>query len=265
MIQRSRSKSISKARYLIVIPIILAMLTIVACSDSLVPLPSSDPNLEKYNYTLVRGEEESSNKDAENYQNFLEENPDYVGWQIVDHEKKIIEYSVHSKDEEVPKDYKKLEYLAQNGEKLFRYVKGVTTDVNTAVAIKEDNINVEGVADIPFAVIDQVPVFPGCENFSSNAERKECMVEKINGYVMTNFNTGLGKQLGLDGIIRVITVFKINPQGQVTEVRARAPHPDLEAEAIRVISSLPEMTPGKHTGKEVGVSYSLPIVFQVNK
>jgi protein TonB len=46
-------------------------------------------------------------------------------------------------------------------------------------------------------------------------------------------------------------------------VRARAPHPRLEKEAVEVVQSLPNMTPGKQRGKPVGVLYSLPIVFDI--
>ncbi|MBO6630421.1 MAG: energy transducer TonB, partial [Psychroserpens sp.] len=41
------------------------------------------------------------------------------------------------------------------------------------------------------------------------------------------------------------------------------PHPDLEEEAIRVISELPTFIPGKDDGKTVSVVYALPIKFQV--
>ena len=47
------------------------------------------------------------------------------------------------------------------------------------------------------------------------------------------------------------------------ETRSRAINLELEKEAIRVISKLPQMTPGYQRGKAVIVPYSLPIVFQV--
>jgi hypothetical protein len=47
-------------------------------------------------------------------------------------------------------------------------------------------------------------------------------------------------------------------------VKAKAAHPILKEEGIRVINSLPQMVPGKQNGQEVGVMYSLPIVFQVD-
>ncbi|MDT0686281.1 energy transducer TonB [Autumnicola psychrophila] len=121
----------------------------------------------------------------------------------------------------------------------------------------------EEVADVPFAVIEDVPIFPGCENLSNNNERKQCMSEKISQHVNRNFDKDLGGELGLSGINRVIVQFKIDKSGKITEVRSRAPHPRLEQEAARVINKLPSMQPGKQRGKAVGVMYSLPIVFQV--
>lgn len=121
----------------------------------------------------------------------------------------------------------------------------------------------EEIADVPFAVIENVPIFPGCESMTNNEARKKCMSEKVQEFVTRRFNTDLGSQLGLTGVNRVIVVFKIDKTGAITDVRARAPHPRLEQEAARVINLLPKMQPGKQRGKAVGVSYSLPIVFQV--
>ena len=121
----------------------------------------------------------------------------------------------------------------------------------------------EEIADVPFAVIENVPIFPGCESMTNNEARKKCMSEKVQEFVTRRFNTDLGSQLGLTGVNRVIVVFKIDKTGAITDVRARAPHPRLEQEAARVINMLPKMQPGKQRGKAVGVSYSLPIVFQV--
>ena len=121
----------------------------------------------------------------------------------------------------------------------------------------------EEVEDVPFAVIEDVPIFPGCENLRNNDERKKCMSEKISKYVNKEFDTDLGAELGLSGINRVIVQFRIDEKGNIGQVRARAPHPRLEQEAARVINSLPKMKPGKQRGKPVGVMYSLPIAFKV--
>ncbi len=121
----------------------------------------------------------------------------------------------------------------------------------------------EEVEDVPFAVIEDVPIFPGCENLKNNDQRKKCMSDKISNFVNKEFDTDLGAELGLTGINRVIVQFRIDEKGNIGQVRARAPHPRLEQEAARVINSLPKMKPGKQRGKPVGVMYSLPIAFKV--
>ncbi|MEP3838279.1 MAG: energy transducer TonB [Algibacter sp.] len=116
--------------------------------------------------------------------------------------------------------------------------------------------------DVPFSVIENVPVFPGCEK-GSNTEKRNCMSKKISQFVNKKFNTELAGDLGLSGRQRINVIFKIDKTGTVTGIRARAPHPGLEKEAKRVIGLLPKMKPGKQRGKPVNVPYSLPIIFQV--
>ncbi|TVZ52234.1 energy transducer TonB [Dokdonia sp. Hel_I_53] len=121
----------------------------------------------------------------------------------------------------------------------------------------------EEIADVPFAVIENVPIFPGCEGETNNNARKACMSEKVSKLVNKKFNTELGSDLGLSGINRIFVSFKIDKNGNITNIRSRAPHPRLATEAERVINLLPTMTPGKQRGKAVGVLYSLPITFKV--
>lgn len=117
--------------------------------------------------------------------------------------------------------------------------------------------------EVPFAVVDEAPFFSSCETLTSNEERKECTSDVISSFVNKNFNTKLAKELGLKGPQRIMVIFKIQKDGGISEVKSRAPHPELEKEAIRVINALPKMQPGKQKGKAVVVPYSLPIQFQV--
>lgn len=121
----------------------------------------------------------------------------------------------------------------------------------------------EEIADVPFAVIENVPIYPGCENEPNNSAKKKCMSEKVQKFVQKKFNTELAGDLGLEGRQRISVQFKIDKNGNIVDVRARAPHPRLEQEAVDVVKALPKMTPGKQRGKAVGVLYALPILFQV--
>ena len=142
-------------------------------------------------------------------------------------------------------------------------IESTETDQEEEIDIEDLDVEeVEEDVEVPFAVIENVPVFPGCER-GNNAKKRKCMSEKIAKFVQRKFNTELAGDLGLSGRQRISVIFKIDKSGNVTGVRARAPHPRLEKEAQRVINLLPKMQPGKQRGKAVIVPYSLPIIFQV--
>ena len=122
---------------------------------------------------------------------------------------------------------------------------------------------VEEIADVPFAIIENVPVYPGCEDQRNNADRKKCMQDKITRFVNKNFDTGIANEVGLSGKQTISIQFKIDKKGDVVSVVSRAKDPKLQTEAARVINKLPKMTPGKQRGKPVGVIYALPIIFEV--
>lgn len=137
----------------------------------------------------------------------------------------------------------------------------VTVNVDKAiVAVEEEE---EIVEDIAFVVIEDVPIFPGCKG--NNSELRACFSDQIAKFVSARFNIGLAADLGLTpgSIQKIFVIFRIDKNGNITDINARAPHKQLQEEAIRVIGLLPQMTPGRQRGKPVGVKYGLPIVFKV--
>jgi len=143
-------------------------------------------------------------------------------------------------------------------------VESTEIDEETEI-VKIEDVVVDGIdedIEVPFAFIENVPTFPGCEK-GNNAAKKKCMSNKITKFVQRKFNAELAGELGLTGKQRISVVFKIDKNGNVIDVRSRAPHPRLEKEAARVINLLPKMKPGKQRGEPVKVSYTLPIIFQV--
>ena len=121
----------------------------------------------------------------------------------------------------------------------------------------------ENNVEVPINVIDNVPVYPGCKG--SELKKRKCMSDKIAHFVVKNFKTKIAERRGLSGRQRISVIFKIDKSGYVTDVRARASHPSLEQEAVRVVNLLPKMEPGLENGKPVIVPYSLPIIFQVRE
>jgi len=134
-------------------------------------------------------------------------------------------------------------------------------DVNKDIVdVKEEEIVEE---DVPFVVIEDVPIYPGCSG--NKEELRSCFSEKISKFVLRNFSSEIAADLGLQSgsIQKIFVVFKIDTNGKITNIKARAPHKKLQEEAIKVVGSLPVMTPGKQRGRPVTVSYGLPIVFKV--
>ncbi|WP_100615948.1 energy transducer TonB [Confluentibacter citreus] len=123
------------------------------------------------------------------------------------------------------------------------------------VAVKE----VEEEVEVPFAIIEDVPVFPGCEKVSK-AQKRACFEQKMQAHVVKNFQyPQVALDLGIHG--RVSVIFTIDKDGSITKIRTRGPDATLENEAVRIINTLPKMIPGKQRGKPVPVPFSLPINF----
>lgn len=112
---------------------------------------------------------------------------------------------------------------------------------------------------IPFHVIEDVPVFPGCEKASN---KKKCFQDKIQEHIVKNFRyPEVAQEMGIQG--RVSVMFVIQKDGSIGDIRMRGPDKNLEAEALRIINKLPKMTPGKQRGRAVKVPFSIPIVFRL--
>ena len=115
--------------------------------------------------------------------------------------------------------------------------------------------------EVPFAVIEDVPIFPGCEKVSKS-QRRTCFQDKINQHIKRNFRyPEIAQEMGIQG--RVYVNFIIGRDGVISNVRMRGPDKNLENEAGRIISRLPKMTPGKQRGRPVRVPFSIPITFRL--
>jgi protein TonB len=126
------------------------------------------------------------------------------------------------------------------------------------VEVLEEEIDM----DIPFAIIEDVPLFPGCENVAKS-QRRKCFQEKIQKHIIKNFRyPEIAQEMGIQG--RVFVQFIIGKDGNISGIRTRGPDKNLEKEANRIISKLPKMTPGKQRGRPVRVPFSIPVTFKLN-
>lgn len=161
----------------------------------------------------------------------------------------------------VPEDIKIVEDVVEIEESIIESSEvGQNDAIAEVVTVEEVEVEeVEEEIDVPFAVIEDIPVFPGCEG-GTKADKKACFEASILNHVKKNFkypDTAL--ELGIYG--RVHVLFTIDSKGYVSKVRSRGPDRILEEEAERIISLLPKMIPGKQRGVPVNVPYSIPISF----
>ena len=107
-------------------------------------------------------------------------------------------------------------------------------------------------ADI-FEVVEQMPVFP-------NGGFRGLMQ-----YLGDNIRyPEAAKKAGTEG--RVTVQFVVEKDGSISNVKTiREVSPDLDQEAIRVISEMPKWKPGTQRGEPVRVRYTVPVVFRLSE
>ena len=118
----------------------------------------------------------------------------------------------------------------------------------------DDNQKTSDNSSVPtdeiFMVVEEQPEFPG-----GNAAMMKFLGHSVRYPVEA-------QEKGIQG--RVIVNFVVNKDGSLTDVRVvRGVDSSIDAEAVRVIESMPKWKPGKQKGKEVNVRYTLPISFML--
>ena len=119
------------------------------------------------------------------------------------------------------------------------------------------------IEDVPFVLIEEAPVYKGCEGLSKE-ENKKCFVKSIQKFVIRRFDASLAQDLGLrSGKYKIFAQFVIGKDGIVNEIKIKAPHHKLEKEVNNLINKLPRFTPGMQRKVPVNVKFTLPIIFSV--
>jgi len=136
----------------------------------------------------------------------------------------------------------------------------ITTPVATPTPVPAPQT--KEVEPVNINIVEYAPEYPGCTG--SNEEKRACFNKKINKLVKRKFNTELAQTLGLNaGKKRISVQFIIDKNGEITNIKVRAPHKRLEKEALRVVKLLPRMKPARQGKNTAKVRFNLPIVFVV--
>ena len=117
----------------------------------------------------------------------------------------------------------------------------------------------------PFTIksVDVLPIFPGCDKYSTNSERATCFQEKVQRLITKKFNKNIGNDLDTKGTQRISLYFEIDTNGEITNINARSTHSEFIEEAKRVAKKLPKMEPARSGNRNVKMAYNVPIIFRV--
>lgn len=116
---------------------------------------------------------------------------------------------------------------------------------------KKEKVN-DNDKDELFVVIEESPEFPG---------GREAMMKFLSESIVYPKEA---HENGAQG--RVVLTYVIEVDGSIAEIEVKeGVDPLIDAEAIRVVESMPKWKPGTHNGKDVRVRYTLPIDFRLQK
>jgi len=119
-------------------------------------------------------------------------------------------------------------------------------------AVEEAIEEVAEEVSIPFITVQQKPLFEGSASPSAFSKW-------VGGQVVY---PEAAQAAGKEG--RVVVKFVVAKDGSVQNVKVlKGVDPELDAEAVRAVSSSPAWTPGQQNGEAVAVSYTCPVVYKL--
>ncbi len=262
MLNKERSKDLLKFKYLLLLPLLVAMLIYSSCETN--DEPAESKNNKRFIILHMGGDGVLDKKEIqskkEGYFDMYMFGAEPIGKEIA-----VADLTTEEKEE-----FDRISAAHKENREFYEYTIYEMSDGKRAIKEYIDfkrmkaswNDKDYSNADlVPFAKIEKTPVYPGCENA---VDRRKCFIEKVNAYIKDNFDMSMANTLNLEkGKKKIYVQFTIDSNGIVSEVRARAPHIDLEDEAMKVIRKLPEMKPSEHNGRKVAVKYTVPISFVV--
>ena len=152
------------------------------------------------------------------------------------------------------------EAAAETADKAEEIVEGAAEEITEEAAKKaaeaaeaakdavEEVVEEEG---IPFILVEQKPGFGGAG------------ADEFSKWVASNIvYPEAAKAAGKEG--RVTLKFKVDRDGSIKNVKVvKGVDPELDAEAVRVVSAAPAWTPGMQNGEPVAVNYVFPVVYKL--
>ena len=138
------------------------------------------------------------------------------------------------------------------------------SDLDKVIVVKVSDTDAIDEA-IPFAVVEQIPLFENCKSVEKK-DQINCFYEEMEKHVKKHLK--YPKEAKKNNIeSRVSAHFEIDINGKVTNIQVRGKQSEykslFEEEAKRIISLLPNFIPATQRKKPVAVKYAIPINFKL--
>jgi protein TonB len=114
-----------------------------------------------------------------------------------------------------------------------------------------------------FKIVEQNPMFPGCEEIADKAERQKCAEEKMLQFIYSNIQyPSIARENGVAGM--VVVQFVVERDGSISNITlVRDIGAGCGDEAMRIVKSMPKWNPGKQRERSVRVQFTLPVRFKL--
>ena len=219
MIQKAKSKEIVKFKYLAILPILILMIVFSSFSDKEYPTiikkdltyASSNDSL---NNVLKKKFEKELNEMITNNASIQEitdaafayspsgimsreqyiKHQVYFGY-VIQKRLELRKINNQSQNQEEAMAQQLLDSVNRSYEKYHKSISNKKQNEGPSLVVR-DTVK----KDIPFAVLDKVPSFESCQEFTDNSEIKKCVSQKIQKIVATHFKTEVLTKEGLVGV-----------------------------------------------------------------
>ena len=233
MLQKSRSSRSKLLKFAVLLPLLAVMVVYTSCSE--------EPETE----TVLTGKSDEAD----------------VMTKIVELSEAIMAKGNLTEDER-----RALEFLAtpaKEGDPVYESIEQYLSSADMKV-VEGSEIHFDEKEAIAFTLLDEVPVYPGCEGLSFD-EAKQCFQLKLSEFIVQNFDSKTLEDAGITGRQRIATSFIIGTDGRIGNIKAKATSQLLIDVTKEVLTQVPVLNPGRKDGKPVAVNYSLPIIFDAGE
>lgn len=214
---------------------------ILRVSDSIKRLKGTEVNIDEYNKLLKSLKDNSSIDFSDKKESKVVENKQVQ--EVASQDNKTVSIPATTTTQQVtPSDTKK-EVVAEQPK--------------TETTVASTNVGPQS-----FERVEVPATYPGCTG--DVTQKKACFNANVKKLLASKFDPNLPGELNLpSGNQRVNVSFTVDKFGNVGNIKAKGPHPKMEAEAIKAAKSLPKMTPARQNGAPVDMTFTVPITLVV--